>query len=51
MWAWRGRLVLCSCYSSAFYTPRDVLAFHDDVADILMQGLGLFDERAPRSRI
>ena len=52
MWAWRGRLVLCSCYSSAFYTARDVLAFHDEVTRVMMEGLGLgLYAGAPPSRI
>ncbi|KAI1399384.1 hypothetical protein F4819DRAFT_510194 [Hypoxylon fuscum] len=48
LWAWRNRLVLCSCYNSGFYTPRDVEAFQEKVAQVMMENLGLYD---PQSRL
>ncbi|RYP17755.1 hypothetical protein DL765_004333 [Monosporascus sp. GIB2] len=43
LWAWRDCLVLCSCYDSGLYTPRDVQAFHERAAQIMMEGLGLYE--------
>ncbi|RYP42312.1 hypothetical protein DL768_010361 [Monosporascus sp. mg162] len=47
LWAWRDRLVLCSCYNSGFYTPRDVQAFYEKVAQTMMERLGLREQARP----
>ncbi|RYP35623.1 hypothetical protein DL767_003735 [Monosporascus sp. MG133] len=44
LWAWRDRLILCSCYNSGFYTSRDVQAFHERVAQTMVEGLGLYEQ-------
>ncbi|KAK3300633.1 uncharacterized protein B0H64DRAFT_315727 [Chaetomium fimeti] len=41
MWAWRGRLVLNSCYNPAFYSPEEVGEFNATVLEVLLDGLGV----------
>ena len=41
MWAWRGRLVLNSCYNPAFYSPEEVEEFNKTVLEVLLDGLGV----------
>jgi hypothetical protein len=39
MWAWRGQLVLNSCYDPAFYSPEEIGEFNATVLEVLLDGL------------
>ncbi|KAH6631352.1 hypothetical protein F5144DRAFT_531955 [Chaetomium tenue] len=41
MWAWKGRLVLNSCYNPAFYSAEEVGEFNKTVLEVLLDGLGV----------